>query len=104
MTDKQIVRELAKRYMEVATSPKQLAAHRRMQDTNDLKIVRPPVLMDEIPWHQINIDNELTCICQDPRARRAEWLLRANLSTAMPFWNPTSGWTKATKKPPSAGK
>ena len=79
MTDKQIVRELAKRYMEVATSPRQLAAHRRMQDTNDLKIVRPPVLMDEIPWHQINIDTELTCICQDPRARRAEWLLRANL-------------------------
>ena len=41
MTDKQIVRELAKRYMELATSPKQLAANQRMQDTNDLKLVRP---------------------------------------------------------------
>lgn len=79
MTDKQIVRELAKKYMEHACSEEQLAANQRMKDTNDLKLVRPPVLIDEIPWHQIDIDGELTCLCRDPRARSAEWRLRAAL-------------------------
>ena len=79
MTDQQIIRELAKAYMEHACSDTQQAAHRRMLDTNDLKIVRPPLLMDEIPWHQIDIDGALTCICQDPRAREVEWRLRAAL-------------------------
>ncbi len=58
--DKEIIRELAKRYMELASSDKQKKAFKRMQDTNDLKLVRPPVLMDEIPWYQMNIDNKLT--------------------------------------------
>ena len=59
MTDKQIIRELAKKYMEHALSDKQQAANRRMQDTNDLKMVRPPVLINEIPWHQMDIDGAL---------------------------------------------
>ena len=53
--DKEIVRELAKRYMELATDEKQQDANRRMQDTNDLKIVRPPVLIDESPWFEMDI-------------------------------------------------
>ena len=79
MTDKQIIRELAKRYMELATSPRQLAANRRMQDTNDLKIVRPPVLINEIPWYQMDIDGDLICLCQDPLAREVEGYLRRHL-------------------------
>lgn len=79
MTDKQIIRELAKRYMEQANSEKQLAANKRMQDTNDLKLVRPPVLVNEIPWYQMDIDGELVCLCQDPRAREVEGQLRRYL-------------------------
>ena len=60
--DKQIVRELAKQYMEMACSEKQQKMNKRMLDTNDLKLVRPPVLMDEIPWYQMNMDDELTCL------------------------------------------
>lgn len=74
-----IVRELAKRYMEIACSEKQQRTNQRMKDTNDLKIVRPPVIMDEIPWYQMNIDDELTCLCQDPRARDLEYSLRIAL-------------------------
>ena len=77
--DIQIVRELAKRYMEAACSEKQRKANQRMKDTNDLKIVRPPVIMDEIPWYQMNIDNELTCLCQNPRVRELEYSLRIAL-------------------------
>ena len=77
--DKQIVRELAKQYMEYATDKKQEDMNQRMKDTNDLKIVRPIVLMDEIPWYQIDIDNELTCLCEDPKARIAEEYLRQSI-------------------------
>lgn len=79
MTDKQVIRELAKKYMEHALSDKQQAANRRMQDTNDLKMVRPPVLINEIPWHQMDIDGELVCRCSDPRMREVEGHLRRHL-------------------------
>ena len=80
--DKIIIRELAKQYMQLATSEKQKKMFARMQETNDLKLVRPPVLIDEIQWGQMNIDGELTCLCEDPRARRAESRLRQALYRA----------------------
>ena len=45
-----VIRELTKQYMEVAMSDRHVRMRKRFRDTNDLKIVRPPVLMDEIPW------------------------------------------------------
>lgn len=78
-TDKVIVRELAKRYMELATDAKQQKMNKRMLDTNDLKLTRPPVLIDEIPWYQMNIDGELDCFCEDPTARGLEYELRKAL-------------------------
>jgi len=77
--DKQIIRELAKQYMQIATSEKQQKMNERMKASNDLKIVRPPVLLDEIPWYQININDELTCLCEDERARGLENELRKAL-------------------------
>lgn len=77
--DKQIVRELAERYMELATSDRQKKANQRMRDTNDLKIVRPPVLLEEIPWYQMEIDGELTCQCEDQGARNVETFFRRAL-------------------------
>ncbi|MBO4326226.1 MAG: hypothetical protein J5950_03025 [Clostridia bacterium] len=77
--DKQIVRDLAKRYMELTTSEKQNKMFRRMKDNNDLIPGRPPVLIDEVPWYQMNIDDELTCICEDQRARGIEYSLRVPL-------------------------
>ena len=79
LKDKQIVRELAKRYLECAASEQQNRMNQRMRDTNDLKIVRPPVLMDEIPWYQMDIDGELTCLCEDQGARNVETFFRRAL-------------------------
>ena len=79
MEDKQIVRELAKRYMELACSPEQADTNARIRATNDLKQVRPPVMIEEIPWYQMDIDGALTCLCQDPRARWVETVLRQGL-------------------------
>ena len=53
--------------------------NRRMLATNDLKIVRPPVLIDEIPWYQMDIDGELKCQCEDEQAREVEYELRKRL-------------------------
>jgi len=77
--DKTIVRELAKRYMELATDENQRKMNARMRDTNDLKLVRPPVLIDEIPWQQMNIDDELTCLCEDEQAKAVELFLRKGI-------------------------
>lgn len=77
--DKLIIRELAKRYMEYVTSEKQQMMIRRMRDINDLKVRRPAVLMDEIPWYQMNMDGELDCVCEGDRARGVEGWFRVNL-------------------------
>ncbi len=77
--DKQIVRELARRYMEFAASERQQQMFARMRDNNDLIPGRPPVILDEIPWYQINIDDELTCVCEDSRARGLEDYFRRAL-------------------------
>ena len=79
MEDKQIVRELAKRYMELACSPEQADTNARIRATNDLKQVRPPVMIEEIPWYQMDIDGALTCLCRDPRVRWVETVLRQGL-------------------------
>lgn len=47
MTDKEIIRELAKEYMQLALSEEQKKMFDRMRDTNDLKLVRPPLLLNE---------------------------------------------------------
>lgn len=72
LREKEIIRELAKKYMELACSEEQMRMNERFKATNDLKIVRPPVHMDEIPWYQIDIDGELKCVCEDKKLRRIE--------------------------------
>lgn len=77
--DQGIIRELAARYMALANDDKQRDMNARFRATNDLKIVRPPVLMDEIPWYQMDMDGELVLQCEDPRAQAAETLLRRGI-------------------------
>lgn len=65
--------------MELATDERQQKINKRMRDTNDLKLVRPVVLMDEIPWYQMDIDGELKCLCEDKAARGLETKLRQGI-------------------------
>ena len=74
-----IVRDLAKQYMEIALSDKHVKMRRRFQDSNDLKIVRPPVIMEEIPWHEMNYEGALDCLCEDGYLRDIEYALRVQL-------------------------
>lgn len=79
MQDKIIIQELAKKYMAEACSERQIRANARMRDTNDLKIVRPVVLLDELPWHEFADDEDLILRCEDGRARHVECVLRRAL-------------------------
>ncbi len=74
-----VIRELAKQYMEAALSDRHVRMRRRFRDSNDLKIVRPPLIMEEIPWHEMNMDGELDCVCEDQRLREMEYRLRVQL-------------------------
>ena len=74
-----IIRELAKRYREIAESPKHVRMRRRFRDNNDLRVVRPPLIMEELPWFELNMDGELDCVCEDGRLRGMEYSLRVAL-------------------------
>ncbi len=74
-----IIRELAKKYMEIAVSEKHVRMRQRFRDSNDLKIVRPPVCMDEIPWHEMNFEGALDYVCETDSLRHIEYILRTAL-------------------------
>lgn len=74
-----ILRELAYAYMEAANdgpNAEKVALHKAV---NDLKQLRPVVLIDELPWHEMNFDGSLTLHCTDPVLREVEWTLRTAL-------------------------
>ena len=77
--EKEILRELAKRYAELAALPIQAERMNRARDVNDLKPRRPVVWINEIPWHEMDIDGNLALKCQNPFARELEWNLRTTL-------------------------
>lgn len=77
--DVETVRELAKRYIEIANSEKYVKMRERFRATNDLKIVRPPVIVEELPWHEMNMDGALDCVCEDGGLRGIEYSFRVAL-------------------------
>ena len=76
MEEIKILRELAREYKDIATDARQQDAVRRMYATNDLTVVRPPVLMDEIPWFEMDMGDELTLRTTDPKAQAMETYFR----------------------------
>ena len=79
MTDKEILYPLASEYAEIAALP----VHKETSDNwgrlNALKSARPTIIIDQIPWGEMNDDGSLTCLCQDKFARSLEWTLRTEL-------------------------
>ena len=77
--DVQILRALAQEYMNYATLPLQQTAIRLWEKVNDLQNARPVLIHSEIPWHEMNVDNELTLKTSSPFAQRIENDLRRRL-------------------------
>jgi len=77
--DRKIIRALAAQYYRIAISDKNSEKVNLYKGVNDLKMIRPVVIIDEIPWHEMNIDGELDLKCEDAKMRQLEWFFRSEL-------------------------
>ena len=76
VADVRVVRELAARVAEIAALPVQAERTRQWEALNGLRPERPMAMIDEIPWHEMNVDDELTVLSTDPFTRDLETQLR----------------------------
>jgi len=74
-----ILRKLAFEYCLIANDSRNHENIKLHTAVNDLKQIRPVVLIDELPWNEMNIDDELTLRCTEPYLREIEWFLRTNI-------------------------
>ncbi|MGN0316079.1 MAG: hypothetical protein ACI4EG_14990 [Fusicatenibacter sp.] len=102
----QILRTLAENYMEIATLPVQREKMELWKAFNRHDPVRPMVLIDQLPWNELNQDGELTCLTKDPFLRGIEFQLRSTIYQwkhfpadmvvepflTIPFSTQNSGW------------
>ena len=79
MNDLQILRKLAVDYFEASQSEANDKRRLLHRSVNDLKMIRPVVLIEEIPFHELNVDGSLTLQCEDEIFRGVEDFLRKKL-------------------------
>lgn len=77
--DTKVLQELGKKYMGAAMEVKNEETRRLWKKLNGLKPERPMVTIDQLPWNELNVDNELTPKCSDPYLREIETALRRDL-------------------------
>jgi hypothetical protein len=49
------------------------------KNLNDKNPARPLILLDEVPWHEMNVNNELTCLCENDWTKAIETKLRREI-------------------------
>ncbi|MEI7435601.1 MAG: hypothetical protein WCL16_02195 [bacterium] len=81
-TEKVILRKLAGDYFLLSRQARFLENRSLHRAVNDLKPIRPVVLIDELPWTEMAIGDELTMRCEDPVLRQVEWFLRSTIYKA----------------------
>jgi hypothetical protein len=75
-SEKEILRRLGSDIAFIASLPVHKEKAILWQKMNDLKQERPMVWVNEIPWHEMNVDDELTLLTEHPWARDLEQRLR----------------------------
>jgi len=78
MSDKEILRELLKKKVEYSHSLRNEQSREKWYAANDLKMTKPPVFINELPWHEF-MDDSLELKCVDPGLRGIETSLRREL-------------------------
>jgi len=76
-----VLRSLASQVAEIAALPRQEKTRRMWSNLNGLKPDRPMVMIDQVCWNEMNVNDELTLKCQDPELRVWEQQLRQTLYT-----------------------
>lgn len=77
--DRDILRTLAAQLADIAALPVHAEKARLWRKLNDLESERPMVWINEICWHEMDVDGELTLLTQHPWAREQEQNLRRTL-------------------------
>ena len=76
--DKDVLRDLAKEYMDLASDEINELRRDLHRKVNDLESERPVVLIGEVPWNEFS-DESLTLISDDPVIRESEDFLRKRM-------------------------
>jgi hypothetical protein len=74
--DKTVLRKLAEQVAAIAADPIHRHKAEWWQRLNDMQSVRPMVWINEIPWHEMDVDGELALATAHPWARSQERDLR----------------------------
>lgn len=77
--DKKILRELAQLKAEYASSDKNEKSKQLWKKLNNLNDVKPLIWINEIPWHEMDVNNELKLITQTHFSRYLEIIIRRSL-------------------------
>lgn len=77
--EREILRTLANEYMEIASLPVQREKMELWKAFNRHEHTRPMILIDQLPWNELNGDGELTCRTEDPFLRQIEFSLRSTI-------------------------
>ena len=77
--DQNILTELGKQVAEIAALPAQQETIALWKALNRLEPVRPMVMIDQIPWHEMEVDSELALQTEDGLCRQIETKLRRAL-------------------------
>ena len=77
--DRDILRELASQVAEIAALPIQQEKIALWKALNGLKPARPMVMLGSVPWHEMDVDGELTVQSEDDFCRGIETELRRTL-------------------------
>jgi len=77
--DKTILRDLANKIADIASLPVQEEKKQMWKKLNSLKSVRPLIWMDEICWHEMDVNGELDLATSTEFSRRIEASLRQTL-------------------------
>ena len=77
--DRTILRQLALRVAEIASLPVQEEKKRLWRNLNSLNPDRPMVMIDQVCWNEMNVEDKLSLRCEDPECRRYEENLRRTL-------------------------
>jgi hypothetical protein len=77
--EKDVLRRLGAAIADIAALPVHREKAGLWRKLNDLESARPMVWINEIPWHEMNVDDELTLGTAHPWARELETRLRRTL-------------------------
>lgn len=77
--DLETLRTLAAKYMGYALSEKNNEKRELWRALNHGKMQKPMITIDQMPWHELDVDGSLKCTVEHPYFRGIEWNLRSEI-------------------------